>query len=69
VPPAALAADWAQIVSDMHFYSEYASQIERYAKEGKEKTAGKLYERVIKLQEQWVAIARRDGFKRCSHLY
>lgn len=68
VPPAALAGDWSQIVSDMHYYSEYADRIEQYANEGQEKTAGKVLEQGIALQEKWIAIAKRDGFKNCSRL-
>lgn len=68
VPPRSLVSDWTQFVNYIHLYSEYANKVAQYAKEGQEKTAGKLFERNVRLQEQWIAIAKRDGFKRCSLL-
>ncbi len=68
VPPASMAHDWRQIVTDIQRYSEYTNTAVRYAKENNFGAARLHYKNAITLLEQWPAIAGRDGFKQCSKL-
>ncbi len=68
VPPASMTHDWTQIINKIHFASEYVTRVTQYIKEKQEKTAGQLYEKAGYLYKQSKAIAKRDGFKRCSRV-
>lgn len=68
VPPASMTRDWTRIVNDIHFASEYTTKSAQYLKEKLEKSAGQLYAKANLLNAQSKAIAKRDGFKRCSRV-
>jgi len=67
VPPASMVHDWTRIVNDIHFAGEYVTVVSQYFKENRKKAAGPLYAKANHLNTQSKEIAKRDGFKRCSH--
>lgn len=66
VPPAALEADWKRFVAGAQILSEKIANVGEYAAK-KDVAAGKAAIAEIEVtQKQMVAIAKRNGFKKCE---
>lgn len=68
VPPPSMSHDWTQIVNDIHFASEYVNRVAQYAREKQEMAVRQLYAKANELNTQAKAIAKREGFQRCSRV-
>jgi hypothetical protein len=66
-PPASLASDWKQIVTDAQKLARDTATFGAYAKANNLAAATKLDNADQPIHLQLLAIAKRDGFKVCSH--
>jgi hypothetical protein len=68
VPPAGLANDWKQIVTDAQTLAENTARLGEYAKANnlKGSTAKSLITSSQATQQQMTATAKRDGLKDCA---
>lgn len=67
VPPASLADDWKTIVAGAQTLADNTAKLGEYAKSNQLKAAKSLIVSSQKIQSQMLAIAKRDGFRDCSH--
>jgi hypothetical protein len=66
VPPASMAGDHARIVNGLQLFSEYLSKSGQALATGNKSAAGQLYRAAVGVQKRLIAVAKRDGFKRCT---
>ncbi len=65
-PPAALANDWKMIIAGAQTLADNTAKLGEYARRNDIKAARGLIQTSEKVQQQTLAIAKRDGFKECS---
>jgi hypothetical protein len=66
-PPASLAEDWKQIVTDEQMIAEDTAKLGEYSKANNTSATLTIFHTAEKLQQQMLATATRDGFRECSH--
>lgn len=66
VPPAGLADDWKTIIAGAQTLADNTAKLGEYAKANRLNAAKSLIASSQKVQQQMLAIAKRDGFKYCS---
>jgi hypothetical protein len=66
VAPAAMAGDGARIVNGIQLLSEYLHRSAQEFQAGDTRTATKRFRAAVAVQKQPIAVARRDGFKKCT---
>lgn len=65
-PPASLEADWKQIVAAMHTAAEDTVKFGEYTKANNAAGTQELQAAAIRLHQQTLAIAMRDGITKCA---
>jgi hypothetical protein len=68
VPPPSKTNDWKQIVDGLQLFGEYTSRVAEYAQAKNFAAAQPITLQGEKTHKQFVAIAKRDGFKDCAVL-
>lgn len=66
VPPASMAGDDSRIVNGIQLVSEYLSRSAQELQAGHTSTGGQTLQAAVAVQKQPIAVARRDGFKKCT---
>jgi hypothetical protein len=66
VPPTAMTTNWAQIIAGIQKFSEYSAKAGEYAKANNIKATTTTLITANKVQAEFAAAAKRDGFKVCS---
>ncbi len=67
VPPKAMAADWALIVNGLQKFSELSARAGQYAKVNNITEGQPVFTAATKVQQEFTAVAKRDGFGECSN--
>lgn len=66
VPPASMTGDWTQIVNDLQILGEHLGRVGQYVQENNLEAARPLFHTALNIQKQLIAVAKHDGFKRCT---
>lgn len=66
VPPTSMRSDWIQIVSGIQKFSEYSIKVSEYTQAHNFSAAAPVVVAGTTIERQLTAIAKRDGFKKCS---
>ncbi|MGC2374860.1 MAG: hypothetical protein WA484_13390 [Solirubrobacteraceae bacterium] len=66
VPPASMTGDWTQIVNNLQILGAYLGRVGQYVQENNLNAARPLFHTALNIQQQLIAIAKHDGFKRCT---
>jgi hypothetical protein len=66
VPPTSMAHDGEQIVNGLQLLSEYLSKSGQAFQAGNVSAGSQLFRTALTIQEQPIAVAERDGFKKCT---
>lgn len=66
VPPRSFTQDWTQFITELRAHAQYVTEVAQYVQEKNENAAGQPFRLSNVALTQLVAIAKRDGFKRCS---
>jgi hypothetical protein len=64
--PASMANDWKQIVDSVQTLANDTAKVAPYAKENKLQAAQSLISEGQQVQQQALAMAKRDGFNQCA---
>lgn len=68
IPPASMTNDWKRIVAGTQVIADDTTKVGEYAVANKLQAARPLYLSGTKIQKRILIIAKRDGFKECSHV-
>jgi hypothetical protein len=66
VPPVSMASDGSRIVNGIQLVSEYLYRSAQELQAGDTSTGGQTFRAAVAVQKQPIAVARRDGFTKCT---